>query len=597
MKHLFIKMVTTFSFFIGIVGLNAQEMNSVSSLSSSGLAIPTCSSITAPYLETFDNSFFYDPTDPYSVDSCWFQTTFNLTDSPGVVYNSALFQETTEWFKNGFVNVGDSGALTFRADENASTSLLLMSPSINVGTVTDTFTLEFDLSFTDTVLNAVTAFGSNFGCNQTLKVLYSKDDGVSWSLFNAFDDLTFDIINIPDFPSEHYSIMLRDPIDNIIFSDNIRIGFYFHDLQGFFSCSEVLDIHLDNFEISDDVVYSDQSDILPEVSAYPLTINETTTFKALDDICIGSDTLVHISYQMKNNGPNSCLSNQIYLFANGDTIVNHVGGFTASGGGWTFSENVENICPGILDSAYSCTAQFVMYSITPIEGNTSNDTLTIEIVSNVGASSLQVNSDTSICPGDMVTLNAVSNTTVTWKDGFGNIYSNGDDVSPTVTTTYFAKAGNGSCAMDDQFQIIVQSEVLNITTTGSSLTATSGFDSYEWSLNGMVVGTTNPLNVTSIGTYTLKATKNGCTYEAEKEVKNVSVNEYENLPESIQPNPFQNFITVPIEFELAEIYNSRGQLIISTSNAKINTENVSSGLYTIIIKTKDMIYRQKLIKN
>ncbi|MGB0869590.1 MAG: T9SS type A sorting domain-containing protein [Flavobacteriales bacterium] len=597
MKHLYKKMVTTFSFILGIVGLNAQEMNASSSLSSTQFAIPTCSSITAPYLETFDNSFFYDPTDPYSLDSCWYQTTFNIADSPNVVYNSSVFTETTEWFKNGFANVGDSGAITLRVGDDVSNSLLLISPSINVGTVTDTFTLEFDLSYTDTASNSTTSFGSSFGCLQTFKVLYSKDDGVSWSILNGYEDLTFDINNVPDFPSEHYSIMLRDPYDNEVFSDNIRIGFYFFDMPGLFPCEDVFDVHLDNFEILDDVVYSDEADVLPELEPFPLAINGTSTFKAANDICIGTDTAVTILYTLKNNGPHTSLTNQIYLFANGDTIVNQLGGFTTPGGGWSFFEDVENICPGILDSAYSCTAQFIMYSITPIEANTSNDTLTIEIVSHEAATSLQVNADTSICPGDMITLNGVSNSTVTWKDGFGNLYSNGDNVSPTVTTTFFAKAGSGTCSIDEQFQVTVQTEALNITTTGSSLTATSGFDTYEWTLNGVVVGTTNPLNITSNGTYKLKATKNGCTYEKDKEIKNISVNEYDELPESIQPNPFKNVITVPIEFEVAEIYNSRGQLIITTQHSKINTQEVSPGLYTIIIRTNDKVYRQKLIKN
>lgn len=591
---------TVFVFFIFLFSNSpsfGQIVNNQNASMNSNLAIPTCNSITPPYLQTFDNSFFYDSTDPMSLDSCWFQSDINLIDSIGNTYLSTSFNEHKAWFKNGFGNLTDSGAITYRPVSGVSNSQLLITPSINLGTVTDTFTLEFDLTFTDTASNSATSFGSGIFCTQSFKVLYSLDDGLTWSFTTGFDELIFDINNIPDFPTQHYSLLLQDPTDYSILSGNVRLGFYFSEISNIFPCNDIFDIHLDNFEISDDVEYNNTADIYPSLSALPIAVNGTQTYKALDQLCIGQDLSAALLFSIGNNGPYPCLASESYIFNSvGDTLVYIPGGYTGVAAGNTFFENVENLCPGILDSAYTCDLKLVMYSTNPPEEDASNDTIDFQIVSHDSPSSLEINSDTTICPGSPVILNGVSTSTVNWEDGFGNSYNNGEEVAPSVTTTYFAKSGTGLCAIEEQFKVTIMEDTLNITMNGNTLNATIGFDSYEWTHNGSVVGNTSSINITTNGVYIVTGTKLGCDFKEEIDVNNISVQDYETLPESIYPNPFDKAINIPIEFECADIYNVRGQIVLSTSENLINVSDLPSGLYKILVHTMDKTYQQKLIK-
>ena len=71
----------------------------------------------------------------------------------------------------------------------------------------------------------------------------------------------------------------------------------------------------------------------------------------------------------------------------------------------------------------------------------------------------------------------------------------------------------------------------------------------------------------------------------------------------IFPNPVENEIQVkaPLSFEFfqIEIYNSIGQIVFNTSEQqkqKIDVSFLSNGLYTIIIKQNNRIYKEKFIK-
>jgi hypothetical protein len=560
--------------------------------------LPNCSAITAPYIETFDSAFFSDPNDPYSLDSCWFQTDFNLYSQIGSSFSSDSFPAVNNfWFRNGFGNVTDTGAISLRVNSSDSMSVLLVSPSINVGSITDSFALEFDLTYTDTNNSGQSSFGSAFGCLHTFMVLFSTDDGATWSTVQGWNDLVFDINNVPDYPSDHFSVLLRDPMTLDIFSGNIRIGFYLFNPAPVFPCSDFFDVHIDNFEITESLPPTGSADMQPDIGTYPIAINGSQTFKALDELCIGVDTSANLIVSIQNNGPFTSLSNQTYLFnSNGDTLLNFNGSNFLSGAALATMVDVEDICPGILDSAYTCSAQLVSYSLIPFEANHSNDTINFQIVSNDAPTYLNINNDTTICKGESVLLNGMSDIPVKWKDGFGNIQQNGSLVSPTVTTTYFATAGAANCKMQDQFKITVINESIAITQTGDSLFATSGFDSYTWTLNGNVVGTTESIEATANGVYTVTGTMNGCEFKESKEVKGISLSEIQKNTNLVLPNPFFNFITIQVDVERADIYNYAGQLIYTTNKKIVDLSELSSGNYHIIVKSKEGIYQQKLLK-
>ena len=69
---------------------------------------------------------------------------------------------------------------------------------------------------------------------------------------------------------------------------------------------------------------------------------------------------------------------------------------------------------------------------------------------------------------------------------------------------------------------------------------------------------------------------------------------------SIFPNPFTNYVTIDfnsnIELKHIEVYNILGQVVVTTKQTTIQTENLQSGIYLIQIKTDKGILTKKVIK-
>ncbi|MEZ4937291.1 MAG: gliding motility-associated C-terminal domain-containing protein [Crocinitomicaceae bacterium] len=128
------------------------------------------------------------------------------------------------------------------------------------------------------------------------------------------------------------------------------------------------------------------------------------------------------------------------------------------------------------------------------------------------APTITVNSDQTICEGESVTLSStISSGTVSWVDNFTITYSEGDIVSPLVTTTYTATASDNGCNASASFTITVTPEV---TPTFNPVAAICSGDALaalpSTSTNG-ITGTWSPaLDNTATTTYTFTPTSGQC---------------------------------------------------------------------------------------
>ena len=63
---------------------------------------------------------------------------------------------------------------------------------------------------------------------------------------------------------------------------------------------------------------------------------------------------------------------------------------------------------------------------------------------------------------------------------------------------------------------------------------------------------------------------------------------------SIYPNPVKNILNISGTFELVEIYDVFGKLVLSTTKNLINTEKLSEGIYIVNIRNNSSVVTKKI---
>jgi hypothetical protein len=234
-------------------------------------------------------------------------------------------------------------------------------------------------------------------------------------------------------------------------------------------------------------------------------------------------------------------------------------------------------------------------------------------------------SDLSICAGDnvLLTANEDNNTSRQWSiTGPGlTLLDTSLSINPTLNNpgTYeVILRGFNAYGLDSSIVSITVNElptatytVVNATTpTNGSITAniTSGATpiSHLWS-NGM---SGNPLSGLAPGTYyDTIVDANGCINIYSAIVQNsVGIDDIKNINElNVYPNPFTNEILVTLfnisKIENYRLVNSLGENIdiktqlVDNNTVKISVPAVSNGIYYLIAKDAELIYKSKLIKH
>jgi len=130
-------------------------------------------------------------------------------------------------------------------------------------------------------------------------------------------------------------------------------------------------------------------------------------------------------------------------------------------------------------------------------------------------------------------------------------------------------------------------------TNANTLTATAGFTSYEWYLNGNLLTTTTSevLALSSNGFYTVKVTANGCSAtSAPLDVQIGGIQDLHVGPLTLYPNPANQQLTVEVanwnqlqEGTFVNIYDVLGKVLLSEKlldeKTTLNIERLQKGIY------------------
>ncbi len=158
-------------------------------------------------------------------------------------------------------------------------------------------------------------------------------------------------------------------------------------------------------------------------------------------------------------------------------------------------------------------------------------------------------SDTTICEGENVLINATGGSTYTWSHGLGNGQSH--NVSPNTTTTYevIVASVDGCTDTNDVTITVNPAPMVSITLGTNELIANSGYVDYTWYLDGNEIasGTSNTYTDIELlnGDYTVEVTDdNGCKNTSDVYTYALNSIGSENSSTTLYPNPFNNTITV-----------------------------------------------------
>jgi len=128
-----------------------------------------CSVITPDYNEDFTTY----------LNQCWSESKGLLSAT-----NTVMTSTSSNWISDGFANIGTSGAAKINIYGTGRAEWLI-SPSIDLGTSAN-LQLEFDI--------ALTAYGNTnatvFGTDDTLAIIISTDNGVTWNTTNILQSWT-----------------------------------------------------------------------------------------------------------------------------------------------------------------------------------------------------------------------------------------------------------------------------------------------------------------------------------------------------------------------------------------------------------------------
>jgi gliding motility-associated-like protein len=187
------------------------------------------------------------------------------------------------------------------------------------------------------------------------------------------------------------------------------------------------------------------------------------------------------------------------------------------------------------------------YTVGILDQNGCTTTTSLVITQNITAPVAVItnNTNTSVltCSTTSISLTGAGGTTFAWSNGTSNFAST-NTVSITNPGTYTLSTTGANGCIDTEIINITQnitppvagisssvaSNTLNCNTPSITLTASGGV-SYSWANGSTILGTSNTINVTSAGTYTLTATgANGCT-----DTENITTTSQGNIIPTFNP--------------------------------------------------------------
>ncbi len=262
--------------------------------------------------------------------------------------------------------------------------------------------------------------------------------------------------------------------------------------------------------------------------------------------------------------------------------------------------------------------------------NTNGDVITCTLTSNATcASPAQVTSEgitltvnptltpsvsisataSTVCEGSSITFSATvtnggTNPIYQWQRNGSNVgtnsntYTSSDNTNGDVITCVLTS--EATCASPLQVTsegivlTVIQLPDVSITINGASLEATSGYNSYTWSSNGVEItgATDNILEPSEDGTYEVEVTDdNGCTNTAAIDFVINSTNEQSISTDiALYPNPSDGNFTITLRDNTPrkmQVFDGYGKIVfqtnINSSNEQISLQGLAHGVYYVKI--------------
>jgi hypothetical protein len=487
--------------------------------------------------------------------NCWSLAKGELLTANSVITNDAGTSGYS-WKADGYLNSGSTGAARINIYGSGSKNWLI-SPTIQLSAGHNK-SLEFDAGLTD-YNNSNAPDNGNFGSDDKVVVLISTDNGNTWGSSNAL--LTLDTSNAPSHTGQHYSLSLAS------YSGNVKIAFYAESTAS----NEDNDFFIDNFEISEQIFITD-------LGIDTININQV--------YCPQTD--ITPSILVENYGNMNIDSFAVNLTITGTSAQNSSEIITTS----IMADSTEEISlsniSGLTAGNYSLTIEVDVLNDTITSNDTKTVTFEIE-----APEVINLNSDTTICFGESITLFAHGSSQIIWKNGF----SNGDIVTPQATTTYELEAiSSNGCTQEKSVTVTVLPEItFTIEYNNGVLSSSASFNSYSWQFNGTVVGTSPNYTPTQNGEYILEVTNDkGCKLMKKYEVKGIGLEDINNSI-SVYPNPTNgiiNFSSVT-DGQTVEILNNLGAAIrtAKVKDSVINISALKAGIYYLRFKDSQQIFK------
>ncbi|MFN6379601.1 MAG: T9SS type A sorting domain-containing protein [Flavobacteriales bacterium] len=200
----------------------------------------------------------------------------------------------------------------------------------------------------------------------------------------------------------------------------------------------------------------------------------------------------------------------------------------------------------------------------------------------------------SLCAGEELQLSAVAsnNTTIQWfvneeQVSLSDSYSFTSDIPNEYSVLVIAE--NEYCEDGDEIEITVnENPEVTLVFDGSALVATEGFASFLWTLNGNIVEGENSNTISSpaVGNYVVSVTNEfGCTDQSDVVEVVIGVNELNNSPIVLWPNPANDVLNIQTAYSgIINIIDMQGKQVMSftlNGQSSVDISPLSSGLYQI----------------
>ena len=317
--------------------------------------------------------------------------------------------------------------------------------------------------------------------------------------------------------------------------------------------------------------------------------------EASNGACAAADTIVITENQ--NPEPQLIASGSLTICDAGSVTLDAGSGYAS----YLWAPNGEQTQTITVSASGSYSAYVV--DGAGCDGN--SDTATVSVV-NVTDAVITANGPLDICQGESVVLDAGSGyDTYLWSNG-----------ALTQTTTvsaagdYTVSGTLGGCPYaSNTVTVTVTTFVPEITASGTDLSVTGTYSSYQWLLNGdPIPGATDPdYNAIASGNYTVVVTDDsGCSGQSEileYTLPPVSgLNDLDAIqPFSVYPNPSNGQFQIEMETNgsyTVEVMNMMGQMVYAeekdnASRSFINLE--TNGMYLIRVVLDGQSYHKRVV--